>query len=666
MSALLDGFFEECGELLESVFEGLSALEADGGDQEAVNAVFRAVHSIKGGAGAFGLEALVAFSHVLENALDAFRSGAAQIGSKEVQLLYEAGDHLSDLVERAARGQVSGGEMPDLHRALEGICGAVDQEEDAGLDFQPLTLDILPLEPEPAAGFDIVFRPHATLFENGHEPALMLRELGELGAIDVVADLSALPTLDAGLAKTPVLGWQIGLESDCHRAQIAEVFEFAEGLCDLEIIARDAEGLKVEDPVTQSDIDRPEVVERAPARETIRVDLARVDRLINIVGELVISEAMLRQAMTEIPVAKYGPIEAAMGQFRQLSGQLQESVLAIRAQPVKGLFQRMSRIVREAAREAGKEARLVTHGSATEVDRTVVERLVDPLTHMIRNAVDHGLEDSDRRQASGKASTGTVTLSAVHRSGRVVIELQDDGGGIDRERVRQIAIDKGLVGESDELSDAEIDNLLFRPGFSTRSEVSNLSGRGVGMDVVKSEIQALGGRVSIHSEFGVGTTVTISLPLTLAVMEGMVVETAGEILVVPTTALRETFKASNAPLHALGAGGHVLNRRDGLVPVFDLGSALGFRTAPGEYGDHSLLLVETEAGRRVAFAVDRIRDQREVVIKGLQQNYQEIPGVAAATILGDGRIALIVDADQLAEPAVRGGAELYGGAGYVQ
>ncbi|GAA6163730.1 chemotaxis protein CheA [Pelagimonas sp. KU-00592-HH] len=666
MSALLDGFFEECGELLESVFEGLSALEADGGDQEAVNAVFRAVHSIKGGAGAFGLEALVAFSHVLENALDAFRSGAAQIGSKEVQLLYEAGDHLSDLVERAARGQVSGGEMPDLHRALEGICGAVDQEEDAGLDFQPLTLDILPLEPEPAAGFDIVFRPHATLFENGHEPALMLRELGELGAIDVVADLSALPTLDAGLAKTPVLGWQIGLESDCSRAQIAEVFEFAEGLCDLEIIAREAEGLKVEDPVTQSDVDRPEVVERAPARETIRVDLARVDRLINIVGELVISEAMLRQAMTEIPVAKYGPIEAAMGQFRQLSGQLQESVLAIRAQPVKGLFQRMSRIVREAAREADKEARLVTHGSATEVDRTVVERLVDPLTHMIRNAVDHGLEDRERRQASGKASTGTVTLSAVHRSGRVVIELQDDGGGIDRERVRQIAIDKGLVGESDELSDAEIDNLLFRPGFSTRSEVSNLSGRGVGMDVVKSEIQALGGRVSIHSEFGVGTTVTISLPLTLAVMEGMVVETAGEILVVPTTALRETFKASNAPLHALGAGGHVLNRRDGLVPVFDLGSALGFRAAPGEYGDHSLLLVETEAGRRVAFAVDRIRDQREVVIKGLQQNYQEIPGVAAATILGDGRIALIVDADQLAEPAVRGGAELYGGAGYVQ
>jgi two-component system chemotaxis sensor kinase CheA len=463
-----------------------------------------------------------------------------------------------------------------------------------------------------------------------------------------------------------VLGWQIGLESDCHRAQIAEVFEFAEGLCDLEIIARDAEGLKIEDPVTQRDADRPEMVERAPARETIRVDLARVDRLINIVGELVISEAMLRQAMTEIPVAKYGPIEAAMGQFRQLSGQLQESVLAIRAQPVKGLFQRMSRIVREAAREAGKEARLVTHGSATEVDRTVVERLVDPLTHMIRNAVDHGLEDSDRRQASGKASTGTVTLSAVHRSGRVVIELQDDGGGIDRERVRQIAIDKGLVGESDELSDAEIDNLLFRPGFSTRSEVSNLSGRGVGMDVVKSEIQALGGRVSIHSEFGVGTTVTISLPLTLAVMEGMVVETAGEILVVPTTALREPFKASNAPLHALGAGGHVLNRRDGLVPVFDLGSALGFRAAPGEYGDHSLLLVETEAGRRVAFAVDRIRDQREVVIKGLQQNYQEIPGVAAATILGDGRIALIVDADQLAEPAVRGGAELYGGAGYVQ
>lgn len=321
----------------------------------------------------------------------------------------------------------------------------------------------------------------------------------------------------------------------------------------------------------------------------------------------------------------------------------------IRAQPVKSLFQRMSRIVREASAAVNKTVRLTTEGDGTEIDKTAIERLADPLTHMIRNAVDHGLESTERRLATGKPKTGEIRLSAAHRSGRVIIEVSDDGGGINREKVQSIAAAKGLIPEGATLSDSEIDQLLFLPGFSTATEVSALSGRGVGMDVVKTQITSLGGRVTIDSVAGVGTTFAISLPLTLAVLDGMVVTVAGETLVIPLNAIVETLSLSPSDLRLVGPGQQVLCVREQFVPVLDLGVELGYRVGSQVREGTIALLISPEEGVLVALLVDTIEDQRQVVIKGLQESYGRVPGVAAATILGDGQIALILDPNDLVQ-----------------
>jgi two-component system chemotaxis sensor kinase CheA len=383
-------------------------------------------------------------------------------------------------------------------------------------------------------------------------------------------------------------------------------------------------------------------------RATVRVDLDLVDRLINMVGELVINQAVLTQCVQGAGLGKRSPLMASLSDLRNLTREIQESVMAIRAQPVKPLFQRMARIVREASEMAGKTAHFVTEGDATEVDKTAIEQLVDPLTHMIRNAIDHGLEPVELRRAAGKADAGTVKLTAAHRSGRVVIEVADDGAGINRPKVLEIARRKGLVAPEAVLTDPEIDNLLFLPGFSTATAVTDLSGRGVGMDVVLSSIRRLGGRVAVSSIPGRGTTMSVSLPLTLAVLDGMVVDVAGQTMVVPITAIVETIRPEPGSVHPLGPEGVVVGVRDRFVPVIDLGVLFGHRSEARAISDMVLLLVETDARETCALAVDKIYDQRQIVIKGLETNYGHVPCVAAATILGDGKIALIIDPEETA------------------
>jgi two-component system chemotaxis sensor kinase CheA len=379
----------------------------------------------------------------------------------------------------------------------------------------------------------------------------------------------------------------------------------------------------------------------------VRVDLDRIERLVNLVGELVINQAMLSQSLEQSGLSPHSDAMSGLEEFQRLTRDIQDSVMMIRAQPVKSLFQRMSRIVREASAAVGKDVRLVTEGEATEVDKTVIERLADPLTHMIRNAVDHGLENSQDRINAGKPAQGHVFLKAAHRSGRVVIEVSDDGGGINRPKVLQIAIDKGLVPSDANLSENEIDNLLFLPGFSTASVVSDLSGRGVGMDVVRTAIQGLGGRISIASTPGQGTVFSISLPLTLAVLDGMVVQVAGETLVLPLNVVIETLALNAGDIEMVRPGVQVVRVRSGFVPLFDLGQELGYRQPLQDYSGSVVLLIAHEDGSRAALVIDSIQDQRQVVIKGLDASFCRAPGIAAATILGDGQIALIVDTSDI-------------------
>ncbi len=705
MAAIKQTFFQECEEQLAELETGLLAIERGDGDPETVNAVFRAVHSVKGGAGAFSLDDLVRFAHVFETALDHVRAGKLGATPDVLKVLLRAADVLADLV-RAARdgGDVDltrSGAMADELRSLDPNAGVgADAEDDlASFDFQPIQVSFESLEEEPAVTappkkkVTIKFKPRPHLYAKANETAILLRELSSLGRVDVTCDTSEVPLLTELDPEGAYLTWTIELDTEKDQASVREIFEFVEYDCDLEIsseLARPAENLdedlaallarvKASNDLAEG---RPEAspaeprlgfdAQRTPAQAasapstvavakansarndgesgkssqpTIRVDLDRVDRLINLVGELVINQAMLSQRVFEVGLARASAVSMGLDELEQLTREIQDSVMAIRAQPVKSVFQRMPRLVREISATTGKTVRLVTEGEGTEVDKTVIEKLTDPLTHMIRNAIDHGLEKPEVRVAAGKPEEGLVRLAALHRSGRIVIEVSDDGAGIDRPKVKALAAKKGLVAPDAQLTDEEIDNLIFLPGFTTASTVSDISGRGVGMDVVRRSIQALGGRIAITSRPGLGSTFTMSLPLTLAVLDGMVVTVANQTLVVPLTAIVETLQPKVADVHGMGGTARVISIRNKFTPLVDVGRELGYRDEPADPFSSVALLVEKEGGGRRALLVDAIQGQRQVVIKSLESNYQHVPGIAAATILGDGRVALILDVD---------------------
>ncbi|MGP3695982.1 chemotaxis protein CheA [Rhodobacter sp. NSM] len=672
-------FFVECEDLMEALNDGLDRIDDmldEGPDSETVNAVFRSVHSIKGGAGAFKLETLVRFAHQFETTLDALRAGRIGADPSLMSILHRAADQLSDLLQSARHGtDAPTDELASLMSELATAAGeeATNDGDAEDFGFVPMTLDLeLPaqqdLDGEAAGsgGFTIDFSPSRALYACGNDPSVLFRVLSDLGRMEVRLNRSRLPHFDAMDWQESWLDWHLTLETDEPEHQIDEIFEFVEDLCRLDIrpLVRDAPQ-EVSEPEPDPPTPRPSQApsrkeETAPSapRATVRVELERVDRLINIVGELVINQAMLSQCVQDEGVAPRSPVRHRLDDFRSLAREIQESVMAIRAQAIKPLFQRMSRIAREAAQIAGKQVRLVTEGESTEVDKTVIERLADPLTHMIRNAVDHGIEPAEKRAASGKPEAGLITLSAAHRSGRVLIEVRDDGGGINRARVLEIAMTKGLVPEGAQLSEDDIDNILFMPGFSTAPIVSDLSGRGVGMDVVRSAIESLGGRVSISSQPGAGTTFSISLPLTLAVLDGMVVDVSGQTMVVPVSAIIETLRPRSSDVHFLGSGDQVVAIRGNFVPIVDCGAIFGYRSPIRSFDNSVLLLVETGRQKLCALVVDAIHDQRQVVIKGLENGYGHIAGIAAATILGDGRIALIIDPEQAVDLGTAGGASV--------
>jgi two-component system chemotaxis sensor kinase CheA len=736
MNEIKEIFFQECEEQLAELESGLLRLNDGDRDPETVNAVFRAVHSIKGGAGAFGLDDLVSFAHVFETTLDCVRSNKLEPNQDVLKVMLKSADVLADLTNVARDGgSVDQARSAQLIRELEALAkGEAPPAAAAPVAAAPKAAPVA-AAPAPVVSddgfvpvafsfddfggddevsadlpsYEIVFKPKSELYTKGNEATLLLRDLSRLGEMSIHCNMDSLPPLDQIDPEAAYFSWKVSIKTDKGEDAVRSVFEFAEWDCDLEVTALetgetaqvsgddlpmqpvpfDLSALDGELDVPLGVVEEEEQIAAAQeavaaaetasnvvqmaasasraaasdkgaaaaaaqnnaqqassaAAPTIRVDLDRVDRLINLVGELVINQAMLSQSVIENDSNGVSSINMGLEELQQLTREIQDSVMAIRAQPVKPVFQRMARTVREIADITGKSVRLVTEGENTEVDKTVIDKLAEPLTHMIRNAVDHGLEMPEKRIAAGKNAEGTVKLTAKHRSGRIVIELSDDGAGINREKVRQKAIDNDLIAADANLSDEEIDNLIFHAGFSTADKVSDLSGRGVGMDVVKRSIQALGGRINISSKPGHGSVFTMSLPLTLAVLDGMVVTVAGQTLVVPLTAIVETLQPDAAAIHSFGATQRLISIRNSFCPLVDVGRILNFRATQANPVEGVALLVESEGGGQRALMVDAIQGQRQVVIKSLEANYTHVPGIAAATILGDGRVALILDVD---------------------
>ncbi|MEO6396094.1 MAG: chemotaxis protein CheA [Devosia sp.] len=720
-------YFDECSELLSELEEQFALIEAGDRRPDRLNAVFRAIHSIKGGGGAFGFTGLVGFSHAYETLLDFVRDGRVSLSDSVCQLCIRANDVVADLVRAARTGEHLPADFGAAEKAqFDGLTAGDDRAaeplEEFDLDFTPVRVELdraptAPVRPTEdsfamapltvdRSQWEINFTPHGELYARANDPLLLFRELGNLGEMSVVAKLSEIPALADFEPFGVYCAWEITLVSaHATDTEIAEVFEFVEGNCDLSIaklgtspaprielpsglaelaalvtppsIARALEEeipsfadlaavLKTEAPprtaappmpepsavsVMEAGIDDPERRTGEPERrnaavQSIRVDLDKVDRVVNMVGELVITQSMLTQQMDDTLKARYQELVRGLEVLAQTTRGLQDAVMAIRAQPVKSVFSRMPRLVRELALQTGKKIRLETVGEATEIDKTVIEQLSDPLTHMIRNSADHGIETPERRLAAGKPEIGTIRLSAEQAGGNILIAVEDDGHGIDRERVLQVARERMVVAPDQQLSDEQIDNLIFAPGFSTAEAVSDISGRGVGMDVVLSNIKKIGGSVHVRSLAGRGTRMTLRLPLTLAVLDVMLVKVADAPYVIPLSSIVETIQCARADFGRTPSGAKVLRVRGEYVQVVDLGERFELPAA-AEMGQRFIVLCEAEGGVKVALIVDDIIGQQQVVIKSLEENFERIEGIAGGTILGDGNVALIVDVQGL-------------------
>ncbi len=644
-------YFEECAELLDAAYAHLAAIEAGNADNETVHAIFRAIHSIKGGGGAFGFDRMVSFAHALESVLDQLRDGRLALSADIAALLLKSTDILGDLVAASRTGTTKPADFEAASlAALRHTAGETADNPAQSFHAAPAAA---------AATLRLRIAPLPPLFQRANEPLLLLRELRRLGPLTLTADLAQLPDLAAMDPESAYLAWDATLTTSADRAAIEEIFDFVSDCCDVHIgpAATDADGAGAAPAAPAPQRRADGAAKPTPAAATggatgsaspsIRVDVEKVDRLVNLVGEMVINQAMLVQLGARLPPELCAGLLSGLETMSQHLRELQEAVMAVRAQPVKSVFARMPRLVRELSAQLGKEVRLVLTGEGTEIDKTVIEQLADPLTHMLRNALDHGIEPPAARLAAGKPRQGTIQLGAAHRSGRIVIDMIDDGGGIVRDRVLAKARAQGLVAPDVALSDDEIDNLIFAPGFSTAEAVSDISGRGVGMDVVKRNIQALSGRVSVSSTPGRGARFTLSLPLTLAILDGMVVAVGPECYIIPVTTIIESLRPKPPQIHAVAGHGDVLAIRGEYVPLIYLHRLFGVPGAASDPCQGIIVIVDGEGGRRIGLVVDDLLTQQQVVVKSLETNFAAVDGIGGATILGDGKVALIIDVARL-------------------
>ncbi|EIZ78698.1 CheA signal transduction histidine kinase [Novosphingobium sp. Rr 2-17] len=682
-------FFEECAEGLAVAEQGLSAMAMGDVSKEVIAGVFRAVHSIKGGSGAFGHAELLAFSHCFENVLDEVRGGKIPATSEVTKVMLTAFDILTDHVA-AAQGTASppadqaalaalqelleskGAAAPVTIAAAEPVAPvAEDQfgftpvvaivEEFDPFGFEPVGVTLDELDGAAAMPWTVRFGPSRAALANGAEPLLSIREVERLGGTVVAVDSSALPPLRDLDPNESYLVWTLSVPAAIEESAITECFDFVAPDSVVEITRGVAPQQPVPvapptltliekvatAPVARAPAPAPESRPMDPVQQTIRIDLTKLDMLLNLVGELVIRGSILSDRLSPADQER-----VELPELARLTREIQDNVMSLRAQPIRQTFSRVPRMLRDLTSETGKQVILEVSGETTEVDKGVIEKIGDPLTHMIRNAVDHGIESVEERLAAGKSPVGLITLSAEQKGARIFVRVSDDGKGIDRPRVRAKAVEKGIISADAILSDEEIDQLICAPGFSTADTISSISGRGVGMDVVRSNVEALGGRVDISSNPGAGTTFTMILPLTLAILDGMIVRLSGQRFVLPLANVIETVRPEPGQVRPMTPTTEVIELRGQYLPVKRLTDLFGFHADTRRTPEESLVvIVESEAAGNVGLMVDTIDDRREVVIKSLDQNLHPIRGLGGATILGDGSIALILDIDALVSSA---------------
>ncbi len=655
-------YLEESFEGLEIMESGLLELDPGKADSEEINTIFRAAHSIKGGSATFGFEEVTGFTHIMETLLDQMRSEERDVTPENVDLLLRSVDCLHEMFVALKAGDPINESRVD----------AVQQELDRMLGAEPTAAASSTQEEGSAAaaeGWEITFVPYAGMLRTGNEPLRILRALRELGDVEVIVERDAIPTLEDLQPEDCVLGWKLILKGGATQEEVAEVFEWVEDDCDLNIQPLEAAPQPAAEKEASADtasaaVAQPAAVERTERTaerkkssggkqqsSSIRVAIEKVDALVDMIGELVITQSMLSQIGENFSVDMIERMREGLAQLERNTRELQESVMQIRMLPISFAFNRFPRVVHDLSATLGKKVELVVSGEGTELDKTVLEQIGDPLVHLVRNSIDHGIESPQERIAKGKPEVGTVNLNAYHQGGNIVIEVSDDGAGLNKKAIMNKAVQQGLIDEGEDLPDAEAFDLLFRPGFSTAKEITDVSGRGVGMDVVRRNVRTLGGNVEVTSEPGMGSTFTVRLPLTLAILDGQLLRIGNEIFIIPLVSIIESIQVNMEHVNSIAHQAEVYQLREEYLPIVRLHDRLQLDEGNKDLENGLLVVVEAD-GKRAALMVDDLLGQQQVVIKSLETNFHKMMGLSGATILGDGTVALILDVAELMNDSV--------------
>ncbi len=710
LSQFQESFFEESAEHLSTIEDGLLQLEQRPQDLDLLNRIFRAAHSIKGNSGMFGFTAVGQFTHKMETLLDKLRNSELSVTVPITDVLLRSTDCLKQLIEAARGGPAPD---PETLQGLEQELASSAGGQQAAPGDSPTAPVRAAAQAGPALNrFRISWTPPGWLFQRGLDPARMLSELEDLGTImSRTLDTGRMPPMSMLDPEVCYLSWVIELSTIKEKAVVESVFDFVRDESQLlieactEPVAPSVTPAPVPSTATvhpggqqplgeilvESGVVTPEVLNKALSTQkrlgdilveqkaatpqqisqalqkqqetasqakksgdaaSIRVDTGKIDKLINLVGELVITQSMLSDLGSRFEMAQLPVLLERMAQLERNTREIQERVMGIRMLPIGTAFSRFPRLVRDLSGKAGKKIQLLLSGEETELDKTVIESIGDPLTHLVRNSADHGLEPPEERLATGKPEQGTIHLSAFHEGGSICITVEDDGRGLNRDRILAKAIKQGLITDNEKLSDDQIWGLIFKPGFSTAEKVTDVSGRGVGMDVVKRNIEGLGGTVSIKTALGKGTTFTLKLPLTLAIIEGMTVRVGSDTYIVPLLSILQSIQPKADCLKTVVGKGELVNVHGSYLPVMRLYEVFTLKPEITDPTKAILLILETE-GERVAVMVDEILGQQQVVIKSMEQNFRKVEGVAGATILGDGTVGFILDVRGLLDIARR-------------